>query len=195
MKQCLRGAKVKAGQGDTGQVVIGAVGDDAGDGEPLGPVGQVHEDAVADGEVVLGRRGLVHDDVVRRGGRVTLHQPIGRQLPAGIEGEAERRAAAAADGVTVAGQELGVAAHRAVDVGHAGQATDRRGDRRRHGLALRGAVDRGVGAGQLRLAADLEADVLVGGTDEVVEGAVERVAQDERARDKRHAQHDGQGGE
>jgi hypothetical protein len=141
--------------------------------------------------VILRRRCLVHHDVVGSGGCAALDQAVGGELPVGIEREAEGRGAAPADRVPVAGHELGVALDVAVDVGDPRQTRHHGGDRLGNRSAVVAAADRGSTAvAEGRVAADLEADVLVGGADQVVERAVERVAEHERPGHEGHAEHD-----
>jgi hypothetical protein len=196
VEQILCGRQVEAGECDSCEVVGAAEGHDPRDRERLRPVGQVDEHPVADGEVVLVRRRLVHHDVVGAGGCSALHQSVWRKLWVGVEREPERRAAAAPDRVAVVRHELGVAGNSAVHVRDSGQAPHSCRDRLRDRFAVGGGVDgRGVGVIEQRFATDLEADVLVGGANQVVESAVERVAKDQRPGHERHPEHDRQRGQ
>ena len=141
-------------------------------------------------EVVLLRRAEVHDDVVGRRRRRALDEPELGDLLVGVEGEAERGRPAGRDRLAVGRDVLGVAGDRAVGRLHARDGLHRGDERLGDGVARRGAA-----AAELGHAAHLEVDVLVDVPEERVERVVQRVGEDERPGDERHAEHDGQRGQ
>ncbi len=101
IEQRLRRRRLESGERHPRQVVVATERDEPGDRERLRPIGQVHEHPVTQGEVVLGRRRLVHHHVIGGGGRMARDQPVRGQLRVGVERESQRRAAALADRVPV----------------------------------------------------------------------------------------------
>ena len=79
----------------------------------------------------------VHHHVVRRRWLAPLHQVQGRDVLVGVERQSERRRRTGADGLAVVADELRVAGHRALGLGHARHRAHRRQQRLRHRVARR----------------------------------------------------------
>ena len=165
---------------------------DAGDGERARRPGRQDADPLADGEVVLLRRPGVHHHVVRGHRRAARDQVQRRELRVRVVGHAEGgRAAAGRDGLAVPGHELGVAGDLAVGAPR----------RRARGGSVASSdsgssvARRARAAAELGHAADLEVDLRVDVAEQRGERVVQGVGEDERPRDERDAEHDGQRGQ
>ena len=189
-QQPLGRRRVEGGERRAGQVVGGPEARQPGDGERLRRALEEDAHVLTHPEVVLLRRAEVHHDVVRRRRGGALGQPQLRELRVGVEGDAEGRGPTRRDRLAVGCDVLRVAGDRSVgrfDAGHAP-------DGRQHGLGDGVAGGRATTA-ELRHAAHLEVDVLVDVAEQRVERVVQRVGEDERSGNERHADHDGQRGE
>ena len=191
VEQPLGGGQVEGGQRGPGQVVGGAELDQAGDGEGPGRPGEQDAYVIAHLEVVLVRGADVHGHLGRAGRSPAADHGEDRQPGVGIEGEPDGRCSPRRDRLPVRSDELRRAGHRAVGVGHPGDAEDGRLD----GLGDRLAVGGAGGVVERGLAAHHEVDVLVHVAEQGGERVVEGVGEHEGPRDERHPEHDGQRGQ